>query len=117
MCLRYFGAFKLQNIFRTLGNLNDDDWHGADNRKQKLEKKTSVKLFSLFLKSRASRKSITLTPKCLKHASHPEDPPVRLLIYKPRTYYIILRDVVIQSVLLLILNPGDLDLFVSIFSL
>ena len=59
--------------------MNDDDWHGADNRKQKLEKKTTKNPVSLVGKPRVSKKSITLAPKSLKHASHPEDPAVRFL--------------------------------------
>jgi len=59
-----------------MGNVNDDDWYGADNRKQKAEKKSKNRSFGLKYKSRGSKKSITLTPKSFKHASHPHDPSV-----------------------------------------
>ena len=64
-----------------MGNVNDDDWFGADNRKQNVERKTFRKRLTYSFKSRGSKKSLTLAPQCLKHSSHPKDPPVRLFIY------------------------------------
>ena len=59
-----------------MGNVDDDDWYGSENRKQKAEKTSRNRAFGLKYRSRGSKQSITLTPKCFSHSSHPKDPSV-----------------------------------------